>query len=75
MVYANDHPPRHVHGFFEGSEVIVDLLNRAVALAKRNDAVRPSDAKRSTVRKILLAAAEHFDELIGLWESIHEKQS
>jgi hypothetical protein len=25
VVYSNDHPPRHVHGFLGETEVIVDL--------------------------------------------------
>lgn len=45
--------------------------NRTVILAKRADAVRPPNAKRSEVKRILRAAAKHFDELTNLWESIH----
>ena len=44
---------------------------RAVALASRADAVRPANAKRSDLKKILRAAAECFDELAALWETIH----
>lgn len=72
VVYSNDHPPRHVHGFLSEAEVIVDLLlDGNVALADRKDAVRPANATRSDVRKILNAAARHFDELAALWEEIH----
>ena len=73
VVYSNDHLPRHVHGFHGETEVIVDLRrNRSVALAKRADAVRPANAKRSDVKKILKAAAKRFDELAALWEeAIH----
>jgi len=72
VAYSNDHPPRHVHGFLSETEVIVDLLlNGNVALAARKDAVRPANAKRSTVKKILTAAALHFEELVALWEEIH----
>ena len=74
FVYTNDHPPRHVHGFSSNAEVIVDLLaNGDVALADRWDAIRPANAKRSDVRKILKAAAEHFSQLAALWEGIHGK--
>lgn len=74
VVYPNDHPPRHVHGFTGDVEAIVDLRRDGnVALAERPDAIRPSNAKRSDVRKILKAAAEHFDELVKLWEGIHGK--
>jgi hypothetical protein len=72
VVYSNDHLPRHVHGFAGETEAIVDLrLNGTVALAKRNDAIRPANAKRSDVKKILKAAAQHFEELAALWEDIH----
>ena len=72
FVYTNDHPPRHVHGFSSETEVIVDLLaDGNVALADRWDAIRPANAKRSDVRKILNTAAEYFRELTALWESIH----
>jgi urease accessory protein UreF len=43
----------------------------AVALAARRDAIRPADAKRSDVRKILNIAARHFEELVALWEGTH----
>ena len=77
FVYSNDHPPRHVHGFHGETEAIVDLRRgRAVALADRDDAVRPANAKKSDVKKILKAAAERFDELTALWERVHgETQS
>ena len=72
VVYMNDHPPRHVHGFAGETEAIVDLrLDGTVALARRYDAVRPANAKRSEVKRILKAAAEHFEELAALWEAIH----
>jgi hypothetical protein len=70
--YPQDHEPRHVHGFSEEAEVIVDLCNdRTVRLANRPDAIRPPNAKRSSVRRILNCAAEHFDELVALWEKMH----
>jgi hypothetical protein len=74
VAYSNDHAPRHVHGFVSESEVIVDLRrDGGVALSKRNDAVRPSNAKRSDVKRILNVAALHFEELVELWEEIHGK--
>jgi hypothetical protein len=42
-------------------------------LAERDDAVRPANAKRSDVKKILMGAALHFEELVGLWEETHGK--
>lgn len=74
VAYANDHPPRHVHGFAGETEAIVDLrLDGGVALAKRKHAVRPANAKRGDVKKILNAAALHFKELVALWEEIRGK--
>lgn len=53
VAYSNDHPPRHVHGFASETEVIVDFqLDGSVALAKRDDAIRPANAKRSDVKKV-----------------------
>ncbi len=73
VIYSNDHPPRHVHGFHGKTEVILDLRSdRTVTLVTRRDAVRPRNAKRSDVKRILRAAAERFDELAALWETIHE---
>jgi hypothetical protein len=72
--YSNNHPPRHVHAFLSEAEEIVDLrIDGTVALAEREEAVRPANAKRSAVRKILDAAALHFTELTALWEGIHGK--
>ncbi len=74
VVYSNDHPPRHVHGFFGGAAVIADLRSDGnVALADRSDAIRPANAKRADVRRTLNTAADHFEELITLWEEIHGK--
>ena len=74
VAYSHDHPPRHVHGFASETEVIVDLrLDGTVALAGRNDAIRATNAKRGDVKKILNAAALHFEELVQLWEEIHGK--
>jgi DNA-directed RNA polymerase subunit L len=70
--YTMDHMPRHVHGFYADIEVIADLrADGNVSLAKRTDAIRPSNASKSDVRYILAAAAEHFDKLVALWEKHH----
>jgi len=72
IAYPQDHEPRHVHGFTGETEVIVDLrIDGNVALADRPDCIRPGNAKRSDVRRILRASAEHFDELASLWEKMH----
>jgi hypothetical protein len=75
IAYSNDHPPRHVHGFTGETRAIVDLrLDGTIALAERNDAVRPANAKRSDVKKILKAAALHFEELAALWQSMRGEE-
>lgn len=72
VVYANDHEPRHVHGFYAEIEAIVDLrVDGTVALAARRDAVRPRDAGKADIRHVLLTAAKHFEELAALWEKLH----
>jgi hypothetical protein len=69
--YPQDHEPRHVHAFFAGCEAIVDLrADGTVALADRWDALNPANAKRSDLRKILSLAAEHFEELVAIWEAM-----
>ena len=72
MAYPQDHEPRHVHGFYGEAEVIVDLRSEGVVgLAERPDAIRPANAKRSSVRRVLQAAAENFEQLVLLWERMH----
>jgi hypothetical protein len=74
VIYSNDHPPRHIHGFLGKTEILVDLLrDDNVALAARSDAIRPVNAKKSDISKVLHLAALHFDELAALWEEIHGK--
>ncbi|MFZ0477895.1 MAG: DUF4160 domain-containing protein [Terriglobales bacterium] len=72
LFIRNDHPPRHVHGSAGETEVIVDLrVDGTVGLADRDDAIRPANAKRSDVRKILEAAADNFERLAEMWEAIY----
>jgi hypothetical protein len=72
IAYPQDHTPRHVHGYMSETEVIIDLqTNRTVALADRPDAIRPGNAKRNAGRHILNIAADHFDEIVALWERMH----
>jgi hypothetical protein len=68
-----DHEPRHVHGFYADVEVIADLRpDGNVSLANRTDAVRPGNGSKSDVRHVLTIAAEHFDDLVLLWEKQHD---
>jgi hypothetical protein len=74
VAYPQDHEPRHVHGFYAETEVIVDLLPGPLGgtdKANRRDAVRPGNAKRSDVKYILQVASAHFDEIVSLWEEAH----
>jgi hypothetical protein len=72
-LYPQDHTPRHVHGLYQGIEVIFDLnADATVALAHRADAVQPGKAKRNQVRHILDLAAENFDTLLAVWEAMHK---
>ncbi len=69
--YPRDHD-RHVHGFYAEVEVIVDLNgDGTVTVANRKDAVRPRNGRRSDVNHIPAMAAEHFDDLVALWEEHH----
>jgi hypothetical protein len=74
--YADDHLPAHVHGKYAETEVLVELLpGGKVIQSGRNDAVRPIDAKRSDVRRILSMAALHATELHDIWEKVHGSAS
>jgi hypothetical protein len=70
--FPNDHPPRHVHGQYAEVLVIVDLqADGGVKVAKRADAIKPGNASRSDVRHVVAIAANHFSELVALWEKHH----
>ena len=76
VAYSHDHPPPHVHGQYAETIVIVDLLadgagGWTTAQSERRDAVKPINAKRSDVRRILDMAAAHAAELGQLWEDVH----
>jgi hypothetical protein len=72
QVFPYDHKPRHVHGLYAGTEVIIDLLDdRAVALSDRVGAIAPANAKRNDVKKMLRVARDHFGELVAAWEKMH----
>jgi len=72
VAYSMDHEPRHVHGFYAEVETIVDLRpDGKVSLANRTDAIRPGNGSKSDIRHVLRVAAQHFDELVSLWEQHH----
>jgi hypothetical protein len=71
-VFADDHLPPHVHGYRGTVVVVVDLLpDGTVVKSTRPKPVKPSNAKRSEVRRILKVAAEHAAALHDLWEQMH----
>ncbi len=70
--YSHDHLPRHVHGQLAGAEVVIDLLpDGRVVRSRRTMAVKPPNAKKSDVRRILRVAAAHVEDLHALWEKAH----
>lgn len=69
-LYPQDHEPVHAHGRCGSTIATVELHgDRTVSLMRWPDL--PAYAKRSDVRKILDAAAEHFDAIIDAWEKMH----
>ena len=72
IVDPQDHEPRHVHGLSGEAVVIVNIgIDGNVSLADRPDSIRPGNAKRSEVRRILRSAARNSDELVIFWEKMH----
>jgi hypothetical protein len=65
--YSHDHLPPHVHGFYAGVEVIVELVGGKTRLAGRKNAILPGNAKRSDVNRVLWTATQYADELVELW--------
>ncbi len=74
--FSDDHLPPHVHGKYAETEVLIDLLpDGTVVKSERGDAVRPINAKRSQIRRILRVAAENAAELHEIWEKMHGSPS
>ena len=70
--YSKDHAPAHVHGQYSETRVIVDLLRDGrTTRSERRDAVKPGNAKRRDIQRILETAAAHAAELHELWEKTH----
>jgi hypothetical protein len=70
QVYSRDHLPPHVHGFYAATLAVVELAD-SENVGLRPNSVKPPNAKKSDVNRIVDAAVEHYPELISLWESIH----
>lgn len=72
-IHPQDREPIHVHGRYAETVVIVELLaDGTVQKGRRNDAIIPTDAKRTDVRKILETAAENYDRIVAAWEEMHQ---
>lgn len=72
QVYALEHSPIHVHGFY-GSTSVVVLLADPENVSIRPGSILPPNARRSDVKKILDSAVAHYSELVALWEGMHGK--
>ncbi len=68
--WVDDHVPPHVHGFYAGIAVVLELdfEKRSIRLAKRRDRVKPKNAKRADVAHVLRSAQRYGQELFNLWE-------
>jgi len=69
--WVDDHDPPHVHGFYAGIEVVleVDFEKRDIRLARRRKRVKPPNAKKSDIEYVRRAAQKYRHELFDLWES------
>jgi hypothetical protein len=59
----------HVHGFYAGTQVIVEMVGGTARVAHREKSVLPRNAKQSDVNRIVRAAVKHSDELMELWRA------
>jgi len=69
--YSDDHLLPHVHGYYAGVQVIVELVDGRTRLSRRRKAIRPPGAKQSDVSKILRTATQYAAELADLWKVTH----
>lgn len=68
VAYSSAHLPQHVHRFYAGVEVIVELTEAGVRLSQRKRAIKPPGAKQSDVNRILGIADQYRRELGELWQ-------
>jgi hypothetical protein len=69
-IWSHDHTPAHAHGYCGSASVVVELLEDGGVKIRRGSK-RPSNAKRSDVRRIVVTAEEHYAELKKIWEETH----
>jgi hypothetical protein len=75
--WSHDHDPPHIHGYYAGVEVILDLVaeKEEIVLADRRKRVIPSNAKKSDINRIVRAANDHADAIFKLWEEARSWES
>ena len=64
--FTDDHDPPHVHGFYAGIEVIVEVSPQYADLARRKRNIIPKNAKRADVAHVLNVAAANRAKLYAL---------
>jgi len=67
MIYTDDHEPPHVHVFYGGVMVIINLRDFSARKAKN---MKISDVRRA--RKIV---ANHQEFLLGKWKEFHRRNN
>jgi hypothetical protein len=75
--WSDDHDPPHVHGYYAGVQVILDLVaeNEEIVLANRKRRVIPSNAKKSYIDRIVRVANKNADAVFKLWEEARSWES
>lgn len=68
VIYANDHPPAHVHVMGDG-EAKIDLTGGN----GQPELVWADGMTRAEVRRAMRLVAENQDQLLARWEEIHER--
>ena len=67
VIYANDHPPPHVHVIGPGSEARIDLGDQE----KRASIVRNRGLSRAQLAAVLTAIDRNETLLLRRWREIH----
>jgi hypothetical protein len=67
QIHPKDHAPVHAHVQLDRGEVIVAFEQREVRVVKRLGSVREADES-----KVLAAAREVYDAVVGEWRRMQE---
>ena len=70
MIYANDHDPAHVHVFYDGREIIINLGETEATIRE----IAPG-VKRADVREAFRIAVEQREALLAAWRTIDAQRS